>query len=61
METDSEKRKTIYKNAQEYIIDNVYGIPAYVFNYSVASTKEVKGITFDSPAWPVFYDAWIQK
>lgn len=61
LETDPEKRKTIYQNAQEYIIDNVYGIPAYVFNYSVASTKEVKGITFDSPAWPVFYDAWIQK
>lgn len=61
LETDPEKRKTIYKDAQEYIIDQVYGIPTYVFNYSVASTKEVKGITFDSPAWPVFYDAWIQK
>ncbi|RTE07885.1 ABC transporter substrate-binding protein [Paenibacillus whitsoniae] len=61
LETDPEKRKEIYKQAQEYIIDNVYGIPTYVFNYSVASTKDVHGITFDSPAWPVFYDAWIQK
>ncbi|WNR43096.1 ABC transporter substrate-binding protein [Paenibacillus roseipurpureus] len=61
LETEPEKRKAYYKDAQEYIIDNVYGIPTYVFNYSVATTKEVKGITFDSPAWPVFYEAWIQK
>lgn len=61
LETDPEKRKAIYKEVQEYIIDNVYTIPTYVFNYSVASGKEVQGITFDSPAWPVFYDAWIKK
>ncbi|MFK7697403.1 ABC transporter substrate-binding protein [Paenibacillus sp. HJGM_3] len=59
--TDPGKRKEIYKKVQEYIIQNVYAIPTYVFQYSVASVKEVKGITFDSPAWPVFYDAWIQK
>ncbi|WP_235941437.1 ABC transporter substrate-binding protein [Paenibacillus puerhi] len=61
LEQDPEKRKAVYREAQEYIIDNVYSIPTYVFQYSVASGKEVKGITFDHPAWPVFYDAWIQQ
>lgn len=60
LENDPEKRKQIYKQAQEYITQNVYAIPTYVFQYTVASTKEVQGITFDSPAWPVFYDAWIK-
>jgi peptide/nickel transport system substrate-binding protein len=58
---DPEKRKEIYKKVQEYIVQNVLGIPTYVFQYSVASTKEVNGIKFDYPAWPVFYDAWISK
>lgn len=61
LETDPEKRKSIYKKVQEHIIQNVYSIPTYVFQYSVASVKEVQGITFDYPAWPVFYDAWIKK
>ncbi|MFE5321792.1 ABC transporter substrate-binding protein [Paenibacillus sp. NPDC056579] len=61
LENDTAKRKEIYKKVQEYIIKNVYSIPTYVFQYSVASVKVVNGITFDYPAWPVFYDAWIKK
>lgn len=61
LESDPEQRKAIYKKAQEFIIQNVYSIPTYVFQYSVASVKEVNGISFDLPAWPVFYDAWIQQ
>ncbi|SDE28444.1 peptide/nickel transport system substrate-binding protein [Paenibacillus sp. UNCCL117] len=61
VETDPAKNKEIYKKVQEHIIENVYTIPTYVFDYTVASVKEVRGITFDYPAWPVFYDAWIQK
>ncbi|OZB95366.1 ABC transporter substrate-binding protein [Paenibacillus sp. XY044] len=61
LENDPEKRKEIYKKAQEWIIQNVYSIPTYVFQYSLASVQEVNGITFDSPGWPVFYDAWIKK
>ncbi|WP_152401416.1 ABC transporter substrate-binding protein [Paenibacillus cellulositrophicus] len=61
LENDPEKRKEVYKKAQEWIIQNVYSIPTYVFQYSLASVQEVNGITFDSPGWPVFYDAWIKK
>jgi peptide/nickel transport system substrate-binding protein len=60
LESDPNKRIEIYKKAQEYIIQNVYSIPTYVFQYSVASAKEVHDISFDYPAWPVFYDAWIK-
>ncbi|WP_240416315.1 ABC transporter substrate-binding protein [Paenibacillus periandrae] len=61
LENDTSKRIDIYKKVQQHIIKNVYSIPTYVFQYSFATVKEVQGITFDSPAWPVFYDAWIQK
>jgi peptide/nickel transport system substrate-binding protein len=61
LENDTAKRIEIYKKIQQHIVKNVYSIPTYVFQYSVASVKEVHGITFDSPGWPVYYDAWIQK
>ncbi|PWW03305.1 peptide/nickel transport system substrate-binding protein [Paenibacillus cellulosilyticus] len=60
-ELDSSKRQELYKKIQEYIIENVYSIPTYVLDYTVASSKKVHDITFDSPAWPVFYDAWIKQ
>ncbi|MCC3357777.1 ABC transporter substrate-binding protein [Bacillus sp. REN16] len=61
LEQDPEKRKEIYTKVQEYIIENVYSIPTYLFQYSIATVKEVKGIRFHSPAFPDFYDAWIQQ
>ncbi|NHN29153.1 ABC transporter substrate-binding protein [Paenibacillus agricola] len=60
LEIDPQKRIEIYKKIQQHIIKNVYSIPTYVFQYSLATVKEVHGITFDSPAWPVFYEAWIE-
>lgn len=60
-ELDPAKREELYKKAQEYIIDHVYSIPTYVLDYTVASSKKVHDITFDYPAWPVFYDAWISR
>jgi peptide/nickel transport system substrate-binding protein len=61
LEHDPEKRKEIYKKVQEYIIENVYSIPTYLFQYSFATTNEVQGIIFDSPSFPIFYDTWIQQ
>ncbi|WP_026565758.1 ABC transporter substrate-binding protein [Bacillus sp. UNC41MFS5] len=61
LEQDPQKRQEIYKKVQEYIIENVYSIPTYLFNYSFATVKEVKGIRFDSPGFPNFYDTWIQQ
>jgi len=60
-ELNTEKRAELYKKAQEKIIEQVYSIPAYVLDYTVASSRKVHDISFDYPAWPVFYDTWIEQ
>jgi len=60
-ESDREKRTGIYKDLQQYFVDNVVTIPVYVYPYTVASSKKVSGIAFDFPGYPVFYDAAISK
>ncbi len=58
---DEKVRNENYGKAQEYIIENAYSIPTYLFQYSFATVAELKGIEFDSPGFPVFYDAWLQQ
>ncbi|MZQ86420.1 ABC transporter substrate-binding protein [Paenibacillus sp. 5J-6] len=61
VEADEAKRKDIYKNVQRYIIDNAVIIPVYIFPYTVAASKNVNGIKFDSLGYPLFNDASILK
>ncbi|MBA2938646.1 ABC transporter substrate-binding protein [Paenibacillus sp. CGMCC 1.16610] len=61
VEADEAKRKEIYKNVQKYIIDNAVIIPVYIFPYTVAVSKNVSGIKFDSLGYPLFNDASILK
>lgn len=61
VEADEAKRKDIYKNVQRYIIDNAVIIPVYIFPYTVAASKNVSGIKFDSLGYPLFNDASILK
>lgn len=61
VEADETKRKDIYKNVQRYIIDNAVIIPVYIFPYTVAASKSVSGIKFDSLGYPLFNDASILK
>ncbi|MBP1963331.1 ABC transporter substrate-binding protein [Paenibacillus aceris] len=61
VEADEAKRKEIYKNVQRYIIDNAVIIPVYIFPYTVAASKNVSGIKFDSLGYPLFNDASILK
>lgn len=61
VEMDDAKRADIYKQIQQYIINNAVIIPIYVFPYTVAAAKSVKGLAFDSLGYPLFNDANIQQ
>lgn len=54
IETDDTKRADIYKQIQHYIIDQAVILPIYVFPYTVAADKSVKGLVFDSLGYPLF-------
>lgn len=61
VEPDDAKRADIYKQIQRYIIEQAVVIPIYVFPYTVAADKSVKGIVFDSLGYPLFHDASIDS
>ncbi|MBM7652355.1 ABC transporter substrate-binding protein [Neobacillus cucumis] len=60
VETDQAKRKEIYKQVQQKIIDQAWIIPIYVFPYTVAASKTVNGIKFDALGYPLFNDVNIK-
>lgn len=60
-ESDLAKRENIYYGIQEYVVQNALAFPTYVFPYTMAMGGHVNGIGFDPLAYPLFYDAWIQK
>lgn len=61
VEKDDTKREELYKQIQHYIIDNAVIIPIYVFPYTVAASKSVQGLIFDSLGYPLFNDVTLQK
>jgi peptide/nickel transport system substrate-binding protein len=61
VETDAAKRKEIYKKVQHYMIDNAVILPIYVFPYTVAASKNVSGLKFDSLGYPLFNDVSLVK
>lgn len=61
IEPDDKKRVELYKQVQKSIIDNAVIIPIYVFPYTVAASKTVKGLKFDPLGYPLFNDTFIQK
>jgi peptide/nickel transport system substrate-binding protein len=61
IEKDAAKRQELYANVQKAIIDQAVIIPLYVFPYTIAASKTVNGIKFDSLAYPLFNDVFIQK
>lgn len=56
VELDPAKRIEIYKKVQQKIIDEAWILPIYVFPYTVAASKTVKGIKFDALGYPLFND-----
>lgn len=61
VERDAAKRKEIYKKVQHFIIDNAVILPIYVFPYTVAASKNVSGLRFDSLGYPLFNDVSLAK
>ncbi|GAA3411086.1 ABC transporter substrate-binding protein [Paenibacillus hodogayensis] len=61
IESDKAKREQIYKELQQAIINKAVIIPIYVFPYTVAASKSVHGLVFDSPGYPFFNDVYISK
>ncbi|WP_139991271.1 ABC transporter substrate-binding protein [Paenibacillus paridis] len=61
IEKDETKRQELYAKVQQAIIEQAVIIPIYVFPYTIAASKTVKDIKFDSLAYPLFNDAFIQK
>lgn len=61
VEKDNAKRKDIYKQAQQKIINNADIIPIYVFPYTVAASKTVSGLKFDALGYPLFNDVSLKK
>ncbi|WP_145335473.1 ABC transporter substrate-binding protein [Paenibacillus xylanexedens] len=60
VEKDSAKRVEIYSQIQKYLIEQAVILPIYVFPYTVAASKNVEGIKFDSLGYPLFNDVRIQ-
>ncbi|PAF29106.1 ABC transporter substrate-binding protein [Paenibacillus sp. 7516] len=60
VETDPEKRVKIYNEIQQFLIDQAVILPIYVFPYTVAASKSVQGVKFDSLGYPLFNDVRIQ-
>ncbi|MDP4104301.1 MAG: ABC transporter substrate-binding protein [Bacillota bacterium] len=60
VESDPAKRVEIYKKVQQKIIKDAWIIPIYVFPYTVAASKTVHGLTFDTLGYPLFNDVTIQ-
>lgn len=60
VETDPDKRVEIYNQIQQYLIEQAVILPIYVFPYTVAASKKVEGIKFDSLGYPLFNDVRIQ-
>lgn len=61
IEQDPAKRAEVYKKVQKAIIDQAVILPIYIFPYTVAASKTVKGLVFDSLGYPLFNDTFIQK
>ncbi|MFP3388286.1 ABC transporter substrate-binding protein [Brevibacillus sp. SIMBA_040] len=60
-ESDPQKRKEIYAQIQEYMIDRAIILPIYVFPYTVAHSKKVEGLKFDLLGYPLLYDVTIRQ
>ncbi|PYE48270.1 ABC transporter substrate-binding protein [Paenibacillus barcinonensis] len=60
VEKDASKRVDIYGQIQKYLIEQAVILPIYVFPYTVAASKDVQGIKFDSLGYPLFNDVRIQ-
>jgi peptide/nickel transport system substrate-binding protein len=56
-EADPTRRASLYVQAQQRIIDQVYAIPIYILRYNVALAASVQGVALDAHGFPVYHGA----
>ncbi|SBW22586.1 extracellular solute-binding protein family 5 [Candidatus Protofrankia californiensis] len=57
--TDPAVRRSAYAKVQNYVVDNAFTLPVYVFTRAVGASTRVHDITFDPDAFPLFHDTWL--
>lgn len=58
---DETVRKDVYGKTQQRAVDLALVIPVYTQSQVLGLGKQVRGLTLDSNAWPLFYDVWLAK
>lgn len=58
---DEEKRRELYFRLQQYIVEEVPGVIAYVTDFSNAYTRKLKGFETSPYAWLDLRDAYLEK
>jgi peptide/nickel transport system substrate-binding protein len=56
-EADPVRRKQLYLQAQQLIIDQVYAIPIYILRYNLAVASQVQGVALDTHGFPNYHAA----
>ncbi|MHC9043198.1 ABC transporter substrate-binding protein [Microbacterium saperdae] len=57
-ETDAAARGDVYGQVQQIVVDQAYGVPAYVAPVLTAHRTVVNGLRYDANSLPLLYDAW---
>jgi peptide/nickel transport system substrate-binding protein len=59
--TDLPTRQRLYANVQQELNKRALNIPLYVPAYLLGASKKVHELSFEPNAYPVFYDAWLER
>ncbi len=56
---DTATQDKLYGEVQQYVTDHALAIPLYQEETLNAATSKLKGITYDSVGYVLYYDAWL--
>lgn len=59
--TDPAVAEENWKKVQNFVIENAVSVPIYNYNYTVAYTEGVEGISYNWKSYPLFYDASVAQ
>ncbi len=60
-EMDATSRIAVYKEVQQFLLDNALLIPIYNLANLVATTSDLQGIVGDTAGYVYYYDAWFNE
>lgn len=59
--SDPSVRQRDYTQAQRYLVTHAIAMPVYVQTTLVGAANEVRGLSWDAQAYPLFYDVWLAR